>query len=200
MHHRRVPDEGSGDGGSYEHQDTWQPPQDIGGEVRSRSCSVTFGHSFLEQLEHHWRVPDEGSGGHEYHDAREAPQATGEKGRSKSCSVTSGHSCLEQLVHHRRVLDESSGGHEHLDTQDPLCLPAGKVDRGAAAGVLTIHSWRSRCITGVFRTRATANGYGHQDTRDPPQAAGGKGRPRSNSVTFGHPFLQKPVHNLSEPS
>ncbi|WP_163860392.1 hypothetical protein [Paenibacillus elgii] len=37
-------------------------------------------------------------------------------------------------------------------------------------------SWSSWCIIDVFRTKADGDGggHGHQDTREPPQAAGGK--------------------------
>ncbi|WP_088834447.1 hypothetical protein [Paenibacillus tyrfis] len=60
---------------------------------------------------------------------------------------------------------------------------------------MAMHSWSSWCFTGVFRTRAAAraNVCELQDTREPPQAAGGNGPIGELQLTFGHAFLEQLV-------
>ncbi|WP_088834503.1 hypothetical protein [Paenibacillus tyrfis] len=62
---------------------------------------------------------------------------------------------------------------------------------------MAMHSWSSQRITGVFRTRAAApaNVCERQDTQEPPAAAGGNGPIGELQLTFGHAFLEQPVHH-----
>ncbi|WP_088834472.1 hypothetical protein [Paenibacillus tyrfis] len=80
--HRRVPDEGSVDDGSHEHQDARDPLQAAGEKADRGAAALCLAIQFLEQLLPHRRVPDEGSvdGGHKHQEKFSCTTGTPVKG------------------------------------------------------------------------------------------------------------------------
>ncbi|WP_144028877.1 hypothetical protein [Paenibacillus tyrfis] len=186
--HRRVPDEGSGACGGHEPQDTRDPPQAAGGKVRSRSCSVCLA------VTPGAAVASSACSGRRQR-RRRRPRAPGHAGSAagypresplESCSVclavTPGAAVAFTGVFRTKAAALAAATSPRTRGIRRR-LPAGKSARGAAAFV-----WRSLLEQQLPHRRVldegSGPGGGHepQDTRDPPQATGGKVRSRSCSV------------------
>ncbi len=186
--HRRVPGEDSGACGGYEHQDTRDPPQAAGGKVRSRSCSVCLA------VTPGAAVASPACSGRRQRRLR-WPRAPGHAGSAAGCRRESPLEELQRLFGGHSWSSSCLIGVFRTKAAAPAAatsprtrgirrrLPAGKSARELQR-LFGGHSWSSSCLHRRVPDEGSGAGGGHepQNTRDPPQAAGGKVRSRSCSV------------------